>query len=360
MRVAFASGIATESHLIAGEDDAFLAALPADERPYAEQLLPGPERIDENTYFAILDECHQTYRGHERIDIWYAPPGPQWVSDGFMQRIAGQAAKYDCGVQTHVTESFYEKLHGPRSHGRSIVQHLQELGVLSPCFSIAHGVWLSEAEINILADTGAAISHNPSSNLRLRAGIAPLNALLAANVTTALGMDGTTLNDDEDMFTEMRLAMRLHRTPRLHTPAPAPTDIFQMATLGGAKLLRKDTELGRLAPGYLADIVVLDTQRLSWPWIAPESDPRELLLMRARADDVRTVVVGGEVVWNDGQPTRFDLAAAGKEFAEELQKIPYSQQQAELVKRLKPYIESYYAGWEAAPLQPYITYNSKS
>jgi cytosine/adenosine deaminase-related metal-dependent hydrolase len=231
--------------------------------------------------------------------------------------------------------------------------------VLSPRFSIAHGVWLSEAEINILADTGAAISHNPSSNLRLRAGIAPLNALLAANVTTALGMDGTTLNDDEDMLTEMRLAMRLHRTPRLHTPAPAPTDIFQMATLGGAKLLRKDTELGRLAPGYLADIVVLDTQRLSWPWIAPESDPRELLLMRARADDVRTVVVGGEVVWNDGQPTRFDLAAAGKEFAEELQKIPYSQQQAKLVERLKPYIESYYAGWETAPLQPYITYNSK-
>jgi cytosine/adenosine deaminase-related metal-dependent hydrolase len=276
-----------------------------------------------------------------------------------MQRIAEQAAAYDCGVQTHVTESFYEKLHGLRSHGRPIVQHLHELGVLSPRFSIAHGVWLSEKEIDILAETGAAISHNPSSNLRLRAGIAPLNALLAAGVTTALGMDGTTLNDDDDMFTEMRLALRLHRTPRLHTPAPAPCDVFRMATAGGAELLRKDRELGRLAPGYLADIIVLDTERLSWPWIAPECDPRELLLMRAKADDVRTVLVGGEVVWNDGRPTRFDIDAAARELAGALKTTPFPQRQAELIERLRPYIEGYYGAWEAAPLTPYISYNSK-
>lgn len=110
-------------------------------------------------------------------------------------------------------------------------------------------MWVTEQDIEILAETGASISHNPSSNLRLRSGIAPLNQLLAGGVTMGLGMDGTTLNDDEDMFTEMRLAARLQRSPQIGQPAPSFKEIFQMATAGGAKLLRKEESLGKLAPG---------------------------------------------------------------------------------------------------------------
>lgn len=361
IRVALAAGIKTESHLVAGkgQDERFLASLPGDLGAEVESWLPDPGDISVDEYLALMEELWRAYRDHPRIDIWFAPPGPQWVSDEFMQRIVEKAAALDTGIQTHVEESIYEKLHGPLFYGKPTVEHLRDLGVLSPRFSIAHGVWLSEPEIAILAETGAAISHNPSSNLRLCAGIAPLNALLASGVTVALGMDGTTLGDDEDMFSELRLALRLQRTPALSTAAPTPAHILDLATAGGAKLLRKETTLGKLALGYAADIVVVDLARLTWPWVAPEADPRELVLLRAKAGDVDTVLVGGEVVWQGGKPTRFDVEAAGRELAAMLDAAPYPAAAAERVERLLPYVERYYEAWDLPEFEPYIRYNSK-
>ena len=361
LRVAFAIGLSTQSHIVAGagEDARFVAALPPETRGHAETLMPAAGDIGEDAYFAIMDDLHAAHAGHPRIDLWFGPPGPQWVSDGFMQRIAERAAALDTGVQTHVDESLYEKLHGLRFYGQPTVCHLRDLGVLSPRFSIAHGVWLTETEIDVLAETGAALSRNPSSNLRLRAGIAPLNALLGNRVTVGLGMDGTTLNDDEDMFTEMRLAMRLHRAPLLGAPAPQPGRVFHMATGGGAALLRKATVLGRLSPGYAADIVVAGSARLTEPWLAPGVDARDLALMRLGAGDVETVLVGGEVVFRDGRPTRFDADAAARALAEQLSAAPDPEDGANLFAALKPHLEAWYRDWDIPDAAPYIHYNSK-
>jgi cytosine/adenosine deaminase-related metal-dependent hydrolase len=362
IRVAFAAGLMTQCFLVsgAGEDEKFLAALPDDIRRFAERRIPPADNIGEDDYFGVIDDLWRSYRAHERIDVWFAPPGPQWVSDAFMQRIADQAEAYDVGVQTHVAESLYEMLHGPRYYGKPTLHHLRDLGVLSPRYSIAHGVWLTEAEIDVLAETGAAVSHNPSSNLRLRAGIAPLNALLARGATVGLGMDGTTINDNEDYFDEMRLAMRLHRTPRFNGPAPTPEQVLHMATAGGARLLRKENTLGAIAPGFAADLVLVDLRRLTWPWVAPEIDPREFLLMRAGAGDVDTVLIGGEVVFAEGRPTRFDIDEVGREAAEMLSAQACRSADAELVERLRPHIEAYYQAWEVPDLAPYTVYNARS
>ena len=359
MRVAFAPGIINRSHLVAGEDESFLAALPADIRALAERRLPADGDLDEDDYFGIIDDLWTDHRAHPRIDIWFAPPGPQWVSDDFMQRIAERAAARDTGIQTHVTESVYEKLHGPRSYGKPTMEHLRDLGVLGPRFSIAHGVWLTEGEIAIMAETGAALSHNPSSNLRLRAGIAPLNALRCAGVTVGIGMDGTTLNDDEDYFTEMRLAMRLHRTPFLGAPAPTPAGVLEMATAGGARLMRKEGSLGRLAAGYRADLVLVDLGRITWPWVAPEADPRDLVLNRARAGDVDTVLIDGEIVYCEGRPVRFDVEEVGREFAAMLSATPFPADSAQAADALIPRIVDHYSAWEMPELAPYTTYNSR-
>jgi cytosine/adenosine deaminase-related metal-dependent hydrolase len=361
MRVAFAAGISEQSHIVhgPGKDREMIAQLPADLAAVAESWLPGEGDLDREDYFSIMAENWSHYRDHARVDVWYGPPGPQWVSDPFMAEIAEHAAARETGIQTHVNESLYEKLYGPLFYGKSTLAHLKDLGVLSARFSIAHGVWLSEEEVAILAETGAAISHNPSSNLRLRAGIAPLNAIISAGATTALGMDGTTLNDDEDMFTEMRLALRLNRGPLVGDPAPCPRDVLGMATLGGAKLLGKENTLGRLTKGYQADLVLLDLDRITRPWIAPECDPRDLLVMRARAGDVKMVLVAGEVVLQDGKPTRFDPLEAGRELGERLSREAFPDDAAKAVEAMMPRLEAYYGAWDLPELDPYSRYNAR-
>lgn len=359
IRVAFAAGMSHQSYIVWGDDQAFLDTLPPKVQALARRRLPGAGSATIDDFFAVLDDIWRRYRETARIEVWFAPPGPQWVSDETLQRIAETAERYDTGVQTHLEESIYEKHYGPRTYGVPTVAHLQQLGILSPRFSFAHGVWLNEAEIEILAESGAAVSHNPSSNLRLRAGIAPLNRLLAAGVTVALGMDGTTINDNEDMWQEMRLALRLHRGPRMSDPAPTPADIFHLSTHGGAKLLRADHQRGMLAPGYQADVVLLNLNQITYPWVAPEADPLAVVLYRAAAGDVDTVIIGGETVVEAGRVTTIDEAAIGQELAAELEAMDYPSDQAMMVAALMPYLEQYYAQWELKSLTPYISYNSR-
>ena len=361
IRTAFAAGMRNQGYLVHGShgDRAFLDGLPADLRAEAEARLPPPGSLDEADYFGILDDLLGAYAAHPLVEVWYGPPGPPWVSDDFLLGIAERAARHDTGIQTHVAESYYEKLHGPREYGRPTLAHLGDLGVLSPRFSIAHGVWLTEPEIELLAETGAAVSHNPGSNLRLRAGIAPLNALLAAGATVALGMDGTAMGDDEDMFAEMRLALRLARPPVLDAPAPAPADVFGLATAGGAKLLRKEDRLGRLAPGFQADLAVVDLTRALWPWTAPEVPPHDLVVLRARAGDVATVLVAGEVVLAEGRPTRFDEQAAARELAARLAATKAPAEDAAFARRLLPHLEAWYKGWARPRPAPFTSYNSR-
>jgi cytosine/adenosine deaminase-related metal-dependent hydrolase len=361
MRAITAVGITTQSHLVSGsgEDQRFVESLPAQVRPYAHMILPDDTRITEDQYFQIMEEIMREYSDNSRIRIWFGPPGPQWVSDAFMTRIAEYAESWDTGIQTHVDESIYEMIHGPRFYGKHTMLHLHELGVLGPRFSIAHGVWLTREEIDVMAQTQTSVSHNPSSNLRLRAGIAPLNGLLEAGVNVALGMDGTTLNEDEDMFAEMRLAMRLHGTPMLGAPAPDAHDIFSMVTTGGARLMRQAARLGRIASGYAADLVLIDLERITWPWIAPEAEPKEVVLYRARAGDVDTVLVDGEVVLRGGQPTRFNVREVGSALAEHLDAEPCPQVGAEIVAKLRPHLEAWYRKWPVPELEPWISYNSR-
>ena len=360
MRVALTPGIRYESILVHGEDEAFLASLPKGLKQQLQTLMPMDQPLSRTDHIELISDLVKQYQPHPHIDVWFGPPGPQWVGDELLVQMVDAAERLGTHVQTHALESFYEKLMGPRLYNQSVIAHLKNLGVLSPRFSIAHGVWLTEADIEILAETGAAVSHNPSSNLRLRAGMAPLTAMLAGGATVGLGMDGTTLGDDEDMFAEMRLAARLQRSPQIGNLAPSYTDILRVATAGSAKLMGKEKQIGKLAPGYRADVVLVKCDRITWPWISPEANPLHVLLMRAKATDVDTVLVNGKVVLKSGTPTNFDLEAVGHTVAQQLEAAPNRDNYRALAAELIPYLSKWYARWEVPSLSPYAAFNSRT
>ncbi|MEO1389195.1 MAG: amidohydrolase family protein [Cyanobacteria bacterium J06634_6] len=361
LRVAFAPGARYDSFLVhaKGQDEAFLESLPEDLQQQVRKHTSLKQGLSQEDYLAVVTAAIKKYQDHPTVDVWFGPPGPQWVGDELLIQIVERANELETGVQTHVLESFYEKEMGPRFYGKSVVAHLHELGVLGPRFSMAHGVWVSEADIEVLAQTGASISHNPSSNLRLRAGIAPLNALLKGGVTMGLGMDGTTISDDEDMFAEMRLAARLQRSPQVSDEVPTLEEIFRVATAGGAKLLGKAHSVGRLAAGYKADIVLVDCECMTWPWVAPEVDPMSLVMMRSRASYVDTVLVNGEVVLEGGEPTGFDFGEVGRELAAQLQAQGDNAEYRVMAQKVRPHMAQWYADWPVPNMTPFLTFNAR-
>jgi 5-methylthioadenosine/S-adenosylhomocysteine deaminase len=361
MRVAFSTGVDTQSFIVwgKGEDQRFIDSLPPDLRAGAAAFLPGPGSITGDEYLAIIEDFKRRYEDHPRIDVWFGPGGPHWMPDDLLRKVAERAAAIDTRIQTHCIETIYEKMHGFRFYGKPTMLHLRDLGFLSPRLSIAHGIWMTEPEMEAAAAAGVAASHNPSSNLRLRAGIAPVLAFRAAGIPVALGMDGFAINDDEDMFSEMRLAWRLHGSPPLDGPGLTPADVLAMATTGGARLMGKDKLLGRLAPGFLADLLLIGLKRITSPWVAPEADPKDLIVYRARLGDVRTVLVGGKVTFHEGKPTGFDVDEVVREVAALLSAQPFRAERAELVARLMPIFKAWYLEWEMPEPQPYTWYNSR-
>lgn len=361
MRVAFSTGVDTQSFIVwgKGEDQRFIDSLPEELRAPTAEFLPQAGDITGDEYLAIIEDYKRRYEDHPRIDVWFGPGGPHWMPDDLLAAVAERAEAIDTRMQTHCIETIYEKEHGFRFYGKATMLHLRDIGFLSPRLSIAHGIWMTEPEMAAVAEAGVAVSHNPSSNLRLRAGIAPVLAFREAGIPVGIGMDGFGINDDEDMFAEMRLALRLHGTPPFEGPGLTHADALAMATTGGARLLGKEKQLGRLAPGYLADLILVDLKRITTPWVAPEADPKELLVYRARTGDVQSVMVGGEVVFRDGKPTRFDVDAVIAEVAGLLASQPFRAERAELVAKLAPILKAWYRGWEPTDPAPYTYYNAR-
>lgn len=346
LRAVIAPGERWQNRIVhgAGEEAGFLATLPADLRDRLHRAEVARQRLTPDDYLGLLGDLVGENDG--QTDFWFGPTGPQWTPDDLLADIARQAERLDTRVQTHVLESHYESIESPRIRGCSVIDHFARLGLLNDRLSLAHAVWATEADLDQIARAGAQVSHNPGSNLRLRSGVAPAAQMRAAGVTTALGMDGTTLAGDEDMFAEMRLALHLNRAPHASGPALTARDVLDMATTGGAQLLGRADELGQLQPGFLADAVVLDLSRLLKPWTDPAADPVELIVGRARAGDVRDVLVGGNPVLRNGVPVGIDEDTLNNSLRETLDANPPDPAARALQADLRPWLMDWYARWD--------------
>ena len=240
--------------------------------------------------------------------------------------------------------------------------HLAELGFLGPEVSCAHGVWLTESDIDILADTGTAICSNPSSNLRLKSGVAPLNVLLEKGVTVAIGIDEAGLNDDNDILQEMRVAQKIHRVPGVASSALTSHQILDLTTVNGAKVTFFDEQIGRLEPGKRADMVLIRLDRIEEPYLDPDTNIVDALVYRGKGIDVDTVIVDGEVLLRGGRFQMLDKAEIIGRFKETLAR-PLSaaeRRRGDLSRELLPHIQHWFEGWELDRGAPHYVYNERA
>jgi 5-methylthioadenosine/S-adenosylhomocysteine deaminase len=208
--------------------------------------------------------------------------------------------------QVHAAETRAEVDHFRSTTGASSIAYLDRAGVLDRSTLLAHGVWLDDADIALIADRKASVSHNPESNMKLASGVAPVAQLLAAGVCVGLGSDGCASNNDMDLFFAMDIAAKLQKVTRRDPTAVPARTALRMATIEGARALGLDRQIGSLEPGKQADLIVLDTRT---PHLTPMRQPAAAVVYAAKGSDVRTVMVAGRLLLQDRQLQTLDIAA---------------------------------------------------
>jgi 5-methylthioadenosine/S-adenosylhomocysteine deaminase len=294
-----------------------LVALRIFDEPYADIAPPdglGGDAMPDNPLtppplsesLALVEDAIRRHDGTAdgRVRICPAPSNPMRCSDDLLAAVGDMAARYDTPVHMHLLETAVQSRIARARYGCSMVSHLDALGLLSDRLSSAHTIWLDEDDIALFAARGAIPVHNPESNLKLGAGLAPLARMLRAGVTVALGTDGASTNDNLDMHDAMRLALMLQR---LGDPDrsrwPGVADAVTMATASGGRALRC-AGLGTLAAGAPADLVLHDLGAPSW---IPLNDPATQLVFAASGSTVDTVIVDGRVVVEGRRIVAFDM-----------------------------------------------------
>ncbi len=237
-----------------------------------------------------------------RISAAYGPHAPYTCPPDFLHRVMDEADKTGSALQIHIAETAQEVADCRRDYGFTPVQHLHRLGLFERRVIAAHCVHLDEEDIEILAEKGVGVSHNPGSNLKLGSGIAPAAKLLEAGVTVGLGTDGASSNNNLDLLEEMRLAALLAKGSAASPTLIPAKEALQMATINGAALLGL-SDLGALKEGFKADLIAINVKA---PQATPLFDPQAHVVYAAAAADTRFVIVDGEILLEEGCLTGLD------------------------------------------------------
>ncbi|HEY8449858.1 MAG TPA: amidohydrolase, partial [Bacillota bacterium] len=256
----------------------------------------------------------ERWDGHDddRITVALAPHAPYTCPDGFVREVLAEARRLEAPLHTHLAETRAEVERLRAERNLTPVQWAVEVGLVERPLLAAHCVHLEPGDIELLARHGVAVAHNPISNLKLASGIAPVAALIDAGVRVGLGTDGACSTNHLYFFEQLRLAAWLAKVQTMDASALPATRVFRMATVEGARALGYD-DVGRIAEGYRADLVVLDATRVHW---TPKHDVLSLLVYSAQAADVVTVLIHGRLVMEDGELLSIDEEAVKRQCAE--------------------------------------------
>jgi 5-methylthioadenosine/S-adenosylhomocysteine deaminase len=241
----------------------------------------------------------QRFRNDPLVVPAVAPHALYTNSDATLQAARALANKYNAPLVIHLSETKKENDDEQAKRHRSPTQTLDALGVLNGRTVTAHCVWMSAADLQILKTRGVGVAHCPSSNMMLGSGVAPVVKMLALGIAVGLGPDGPAgSNNDFNMFEEMDLAAKLQKVITLDPQVLPAGQALEMATIGGARVLGMEKEIGSLEPGKRADMI---TVRLDRPNAEPLYDPISQMVYALKGEDVRDVMVNGKPVVEDGK-----------------------------------------------------------
>jgi 5-methylthioadenosine/S-adenosylhomocysteine deaminase len=269
---------------------------------------PAPDNKSEAAMLEYTEKFLQKWQGDPLIHAAVAPHSIYTCSQKTLQDASALARKYHAPILIHMAEMKKEWEDSEKQNGASPVQYLERIGVLGPDVVAAHCIFVDEADRAILARHNVGCVHNPSSNMMIASGVAPVPEMRAAGIAVGLGTDGPAgSNNDLDLMEEIDLAAKLAKITRMNPLALNAPSVVAMATIDGARALHMEKEIGSLETGKKADLIVIG---LDEPNAVPMYDVYSQIAYSLKGSDVETVMIGGRVVMRDRKLLTVDEQAA--------------------------------------------------
>ncbi len=301
IRVAFAVPFMNRNRGAYGDIAKLIDMLDIDDRDAFVASQAPPQPITE--MLAIVERIATLE--HDMFQVQYGPIGAQWISDEALIALAQASAGTGRRMHMHLLETQRQREWADSAYPGGLINFLDEIGFLSPRLTVAHGVWLTPQECEVLAERGVTLVVNLSSNLRLRSGLPPVQTFQNAGLSFGIGLDASSFDDDEDMLREIRLVWRNYRGFG-GTDILARRDVFDTALLHGRRTVVGHDGGGGLAVGAPADIMVLDLARMSADFAYAGFDIADLLLTRMTKHHLKRLIVGGRTIVENGACTCVD------------------------------------------------------
>ena len=254
--------------------------------------------------FEYTQTLIDTWKGDPLISIAVEPHSTYLCAPELLKRAFNLAQAFNLPLVIHLAESKSEVEQIRKRYGRTPVEHLAELDVLAPNVLACHCVALTPNDITLLQRFDIKVAHNVESNMKLASGVAPIPCLLKEGICVGLGTDGCASNNDLDLFLEMDTVAKLHKVKTLDPTAMDARTVLRMATIQGARALGLDESIGSLEKGKKADLIIIDTHK---PHLTPMYNPVSHLVYAAMGSDVRTSIINGAIVMEDGHLKTINL-----------------------------------------------------
>lgn len=260
---------------------------------------PEGKNIQEN-----IDLIHKYHKkGDGLITVLFGPHAPYTTTKEYLAQIMKAADENQVGLHIHISETKKEVEDFIRQEGKSPVKYLEDLGFFDRHIVAAHCVHVSEEDMQILKKYNVGVCHNPSSNLKLGSGIAPIPRMLDLGINVGIGTDGTSSNNNLNMFEEMHLTSLIHKGYMMDPLLLNAEEVLKMATIGGARVLGLENEIGSIEEGKKADLIILDLHK---PHLYPKADLIANTVYSAQGSDVKEVIINGRLLLDNYQFIGYD------------------------------------------------------
>ena len=257
---------------------------------------PEGKNIQEN--LDLIKKYHK--KGDGTLTCLFGPHAPYTTNKEYLEKIMKLADENKVGIHIHISETKQEVEDIIKEYGKSPVEYLEEIGLFERHVVAAHCVHVSEKDMDILKKYNVGVCHNPGSNLKLASGIAPIPVMLEKGLNVGIGTDGASSNNNLNMFEEMHLTALIHKGYNNDPLLLNGEEVLKMATIGGARVLGLEKEIGSLEVGKKADIIIIDLEK---PHFYPRADLISNMVYSAQGSDVKTVLINGQILMENYKMT---------------------------------------------------------